>query len=630
MKMRLPILVAALAIFASCDRAPNRQAEEQRLTELREAEQRATQRESDARAAENDLERKRLADDQSALDAERRQLAEEKAAVQDDAQKLARWREQERQLAQRQAALKLEQERERDAREARDRAREEAREARQEEAERKLDFFYAALDPLGDWLEVDPYGYVWQPREARSPGWRPYTDGSWVFTEYGWTWRGDEPFGWATYHYGRWARVKRLGWVWVPGSEWAPAWVSWRRGGEYIGWAPLPPEAHSGSGFNSGVDSYYDIGPGSYNFIPVSRLGEATYRGVVVEPERNVTIVNNTVNVTKINYTTVEKKTVIFNAGPDLNQSNAASARPVPRLTLQRVGEAPRPGAGGSTVVGNVLKLVAPRIVSAPRPAAAPVKLKEKVKAPEIERGWDGGDVAAVQATRERVRQEAGKAEQQARAATPRPATPPAAKPATPMPPANPVRAHTPPPRPPMPARQPGGDSPAATPREKPAPEPVVAAPATPHRKPATPAGEPKGTPRRRPAVQPADAPATPVAPPAASPSAPMVTPSVRPRRPDSAVPPERPDAPPLRPFAPPAPGADTATPAVPADQPVLPKLPKTMPRPGEGLRPKPPGEVPSPGAEAAPATPAPRPESGAAATPGAKPGRKRPAEPQG
>ncbi len=32
------------------------------------------------------------------------------------------------------------------------------------------------------------------------------------------------------------------GWFWVPGDEWAPAWVDWRYGDDYIGWAPLPPE----------------------------------------------------------------------------------------------------------------------------------------------------------------------------------------------------------------------------------------------------------------------------------------------------------------------------------------------------------------------------------------------------
>ncbi|MCE2694183.1 MAG: hypothetical protein LW645_07940 [Verrucomicrobiaceae bacterium] len=45
------------------------------------------------------------------------------------------------------------------------------------------------------------------------------------------------------YHYGRWANVERHGWIWVPGTEWGPGWVSWRHSPRYVGWAPLPPEA---------------------------------------------------------------------------------------------------------------------------------------------------------------------------------------------------------------------------------------------------------------------------------------------------------------------------------------------------------------------------------------------------
>src|SRR5258708_33181824 len=122
----------------------------------------------------------------------------------------------------------------------------------------------------------------------------------------------EEPFGWATYHYGRWARIRGVGWVWVPGSEWAPAWVSWRRSPDYVGWAPLPPEAYSGTGFNAAVDRDYDIGPASYNFMPVAGLGEPSYRRLLLEPERNVTLVNQTGNVTNINYTTVDRRTVIY------------------------------------------------------------------------------------------------------------------------------------------------------------------------------------------------------------------------------------------------------------------------------------------------------------------------------
>jgi uncharacterized protein DUF6600 len=53
---------------------------------------------------------------------------------------------------------------------------------------------------------------------------------------------GEADWGWAAYHYGRWVRDDDEGWVWIPGKEWAPAWVSWRRGGHRVGWAPQPPD----------------------------------------------------------------------------------------------------------------------------------------------------------------------------------------------------------------------------------------------------------------------------------------------------------------------------------------------------------------------------------------------------
>src|SRR5207248_814128 len=129
--------------------------------------------------------------------------------------------------------------------------------------------FYTKLEPYGAWLETSDYGYVWQPRQAESSrSWRPYTTGRWVYTDAGWTWISEEPFGWATYHYGRWTRLGGVGWVWVPGNQWAPAWVSWRKSNDYVGWAPLPPEARfdQRTGIHNWSDSYYDIGPDQYCF----------------------------------------------------------------------------------------------------------------------------------------------------------------------------------------------------------------------------------------------------------------------------------------------------------------------------------------------------------------------------
>jgi hypothetical protein len=100
--------------------------------------------------------------------------------------------------------------------------------------------FYDELESHGDWVRHRG-GYVFIPASVGSD-WRPYTRGRWAHTKrYGWTWVSDEPFGWATYHYGRWGYDREIGWYWRPGNRWAPAWVSWRRGADYIVWAPLPP-----------------------------------------------------------------------------------------------------------------------------------------------------------------------------------------------------------------------------------------------------------------------------------------------------------------------------------------------------------------------------------------------------
>ena len=102
--------------------------------------------------------------------------------------------------------------------------------------------FREALKPYGKWVHTPEYGLVFVPSPSiQRDGWRPYLYGQWVWTLYGWTWVSEEPFGWATYHYGRWGYRVGLGWFWVPGYVWGPAWVVWRYGPDVIGWAPLYP-----------------------------------------------------------------------------------------------------------------------------------------------------------------------------------------------------------------------------------------------------------------------------------------------------------------------------------------------------------------------------------------------------
>jgi len=99
--------------------------------------------------------------------------------------------------------------------------------------------FYDRLSPYGYWTFVAPYGRVWIP--AVGYGWRPYYYGQWVLTDWGWTFVSDDPWGWAAYHYGRWNYGVGVGWYWIPGVVWAPAWVNWRYGAGYVTWCPLGP-----------------------------------------------------------------------------------------------------------------------------------------------------------------------------------------------------------------------------------------------------------------------------------------------------------------------------------------------------------------------------------------------------
>jgi hypothetical protein len=263
--------------------------------------------------------------------------------------------------------------------------------------------FYRKLDPYGDWMETSDYGYVFQPRQAaQARDWRPYTNGHWVYTDAGWTWISDEQFGWATYHYGRWIRLRSVGWVWVPGEQWAPAWVSWRKGNEYVGWAPLPPEAQFDrqTGIRNWADSYYDIGPEQYAFVPANEFGRKLSSREIVPAERNVTIINQTTNVTNITY----NNSVIVDRGPSYDDLRARSRQPIERFRLERTKDSTneRP-----VFRGEVVALPTVDFHPAER-EARPRRVTRNLAQPVVERGWSGiKDTEAAQKARAKMNAEA-------------------------------------------------------------------------------------------------------------------------------------------------------------------------------------------------------------------------------
>ncbi len=269
---------------------------------------------------------------------------------------------------------------------------------------KSYDTFYRRLEPYGAWRETSEYGYVWQPAQAQSSrDWRPYADGRWGYTDAGWTWISEEPFGWATYHYGRWIRLRNVGWIWVPGEEWAPAWVSWRTSDQYVGWAPLPPEARFDRqrGIRKWADSYYDIDADEYVFVSNEEIGSPRLIQVVVPVERNVTIVNQTVNVTNITYNNV----TVVNEGPNYEQLRARSRHPVERFRLERrfdaEGESPQ-----AVVRGNVLAVTTP--VFTAQTVERPRVVGEPIRQVTVERSWASSqNEPEAQRAREKMKSQA-------------------------------------------------------------------------------------------------------------------------------------------------------------------------------------------------------------------------------
>lgn len=270
-----------------------------------------------------------------------------------------------------------------------------------------VSLFYDALDPLGDWTETADYGYVWHPRGVAET-WRPYTEGSWAYTDAGWTWVSDEPFGWATYHYGRWVDLETTGWAWAPDSEWGPAWVSWRNNDRYIGWAPLPPEARfeASVGFKGWVDGYFDIGPTSYSFVSVRDLGSPHLRTAIVEPRENLTILSETRNITNITY----ENNFVHNGGPQYDVVVRSSSQPIRRLRLERdvdidVRASLQSDRFASRITGDSLRVVAPRVEITRD--TAPRKVAQRATEVRVNRGWQGaGDPQQIERLRAQVASE--------------------------------------------------------------------------------------------------------------------------------------------------------------------------------------------------------------------------------
>ena len=125
------------------------------------------------------------------------------------------------------------------------------------------------LNGYGDWVHSVDYGYVWRPYNSSIStyvDWSPYRYGHWRWMPpFGWVWVNDEPWGWATYHHGRWLYDNGY-WVWSPygyyrtsRSWWFPALVVINIYNNNYCWYPLPYR-HRYRHYNWGNGGYHNTG----------------------------------------------------------------------------------------------------------------------------------------------------------------------------------------------------------------------------------------------------------------------------------------------------------------------------------------------------------------------------------
>ena len=189
--------------------------------------------------------------------------------------------------------------------------------------------FHAPLATHGAWIEVGSYGRCWRPAHV-AVEWRPYCDGHWVWTDCGWYWVSDEPWAWACYHYGGWVHDSHHGWIWIPGVQWASAWVSWRVGGGHCGWAPLPPP---------GIRVV--VAPRSFVFVEAHRFHERVRPSTVIV--NNTTIINKTTEISKLKEETrsIEggPRKVMVNEGPGLAAIEKETGRKARQVSIQEASK---------------------------------------------------------------------------------------------------------------------------------------------------------------------------------------------------------------------------------------------------------------------------------------------------
>ena len=182
-----------------------------------------------------------------------------------------------------------------------------------------FDTVLSILNPHGVWVENSvTHSYSYRPFCAE--GWIPFVDGQWVYSDYGWFWRGNEPHQSVTSHYGYWKRESSGVWGWIPRSEWHTNPVDWRGTKTHIGWRSSPL---SKIGDFTESEEKRVLDPNEWIFVKREDFGKPLNRAYVITGEEAKTVLLDSYSLSH----EIELYRVIARAGPDPKSYEGAQPR---------------------------------------------------------------------------------------------------------------------------------------------------------------------------------------------------------------------------------------------------------------------------------------------------------------
>jgi hypothetical protein len=133
------------------------------------------------------------------------------------------------------------------------------------------------LNPYGTWSNIDGV-WAYTPLDHLAP----YTDGRWIYTEYGWYWKGNRPHSWATEHYGYWKRGADKVWSWYPGPYWLPEAVEIRATATHIGWRSGAVDV-DGNFIEAPIDRYTKTD--EWTFVTLAQFANPITPSIAASPD---------------------------------------------------------------------------------------------------------------------------------------------------------------------------------------------------------------------------------------------------------------------------------------------------------------------------------------------------------